>query len=339
MASDNATATREIPLVGHSDAGSRTQFLGRILRPVIYCADLPDGSRENIARMSETHMSDETTTNPAAPRLELLSLVIPARDEAGCIGETVSSLILELRRNNIPHEVVVVVDRSVDETWSILQKLQNTFAELRPIANFNSIGFGRAIVRGFDEMKGDAVVIMMADASDDPEDVVRYWKHLNLGYDCVFGSRFVEGGRVIGYPRLKLAVNRVANLLVMFLLNIRLNDTTNAFKAYRKTVIDGCRPLVAPHFNLTVELPLKAIVRGFSSTIIPVTWRNRRVGVGKLKIKEMGSRYFFMCAYVWLEKHFSCGDYLRPHPEANRTVSTIQTDSDSENHVEQLLPR
>ncbi|MBA3273214.1 MAG: glycosyltransferase family 2 protein, partial [Chthoniobacterales bacterium] len=92
---------------------------------------------------------------------------------------------------------------------------------------------------------------------------------------------------------------------------IRLNDTTNAFKAYRKTAIDGCRPLISPHFNLTVELPLKAIVRGYSWTVIPITWRNRKSGVAKLKLTEMGSRYLFICLYLWLEKYFSRGDYKR----------------------------
>jgi dolichol-phosphate mannosyltransferase len=92
---------------------------------------------------------------------------------------------------------------------------------------------------------------------------------------------------------------------------IALNDTTNAFKAYRRNVIDGCRPFMSPHFNLTVELPLKAIVRGYTWTVIPISWKNRRHGVAKLKIKEMGSRYFFICMYVWLEKYFSRGDYRR----------------------------
>ncbi len=172
-------------------------------------------------------------------------------------------------------------------------------------------GFGRAVARGLDEMKGDAVVIMMADESDDCHDVVRYWQKLNEGYECVFGSRFMKGGAVIDYPRIKLILNRLANLFLKILFHIRLNDTTNAFKAYRKLVIDGCRPLISPHFNLTVELPLKAIVRGYSWTTIPITWRNRRTGTPKLKIKEMGSRYLFVCLYVWLEKYFSRGDYRK----------------------------
>jgi dolichol-phosphate mannosyltransferase len=153
---------------------------------------------------------------------------------------------------------------------------------------------------------------MMADESDDSRDVVRYWQKLNEGYDCVFGSRFIKGGGTIDYPYLKMFLNRLANTFLRLLFGIGLNDTTNAFKAYRREVIEGCRPLIAPHFNLTVELPLKAIVRGYSWKTMPVTWKNRRSGVAKLKIKEMGSRYLFICLYVWLEKYFSCGDYKKP---------------------------
>lgn len=243
------------------------------------------------------------------PELQLLSIVIPARNEEGCIASTVEHLHLELRLNQIPHEIVVVDDGSTDRTWEILQALRGTVPELAPVQNLDQHGFGRAIICGLDNMKGDAVVIMMADESDDNRDVVRYWKKLQEGWDCVFGSRFAKGGGVIDYPRHKLIANRLANRFIKILFRIPLNDTTNAFKAYRRTVIDGCRPLLAPHFNLTVEIPLKAIVRGFSWTVIPITWRNRRTGEAKLKIKEMGSRYFFICMYVWLEKYFSRGDY------------------------------
>lgn len=241
--------------------------------------------------------------------LRLLSVIIPARDEEGCIEATVRHLHLELSLQNVPHEIVVVDDGSSDRTWAILNDLKSVVPELSPVQNTGQHGFGRAITKGIDSMQGDAAVIMMADESDHPRDVVRYWKLLNEGWDCVFGSRFIKGGGVIDYPWLKLRINRLANLLIRVIFNIRLNDTTNAFKAYRKSALDGCRPFLAPHFNLTVELPLKAIVRGFTWTTLPITWRNRRTGLAKLKIREMGSRYFFICAYVWLEKYFSRGDY------------------------------
>jgi dolichol-phosphate mannosyltransferase len=249
--------------------------------------------------------------DPSRGPLELLSVVIPARDEEGCIASTVEHLYVELRLHNIPHEIIVVDDGSTDGTWQQLQGVQHRVPTLRPIQNPGPHGFGRAITYGFEHMHGDAVVIMMADESDDCRDVVRYWELLNQGWDAVFGSRFMKGGGVIDYPWLKLKLNRLANFFIRIMFQIKLNDTTNAFKAYRRTVIEGCRPWLSPHFNLTVELPLKTIVRDYSWTVIPITWRNRRSGVPKLKIKEMGSRYLFICLYVWLEKYFSRGDYRR----------------------------
>ncbi len=257
-------------------------------------------------------MTPAPPSDPGLPKLTLLSVVIPARDEEGCIASTVEHLHVELKLRGVPHEIIVVDDGSSDGTWKILGEVAANMPELRPVQNDGRHGFGRAIIHGLDHMKGDAAVIMMADESDDCRDVVRYWEKLNEGHDCVFGSRFMKGGGVIDYPRLKLLMNRLANFFLRVLFNIKLNDTTNAFKAYRKTVIDGCRPLIAPHFNLTVELPLKAIVRGYSWTVMPITWRNRRHGEAKLKLKEMGSRYLFICLYVWLEKYFSRGDYRKP---------------------------
>jgi dolichol-phosphate mannosyltransferase len=243
--------------------------------------------------------------------LKLLSVVIPARDEEGCIASTVEHLHVELRLRGVPHEIVVVDDGSSDSTWEILTALQERIPALVPARNPGPHGFGRAIIRGLDAMKGDAVVIMMADESDDCRDVERYWNVLNEGYDCVFGTRFSKGGGVIDYPRIKLFLNRMANKFLQLLFQVPHNDITNAFKGYRKTTIDGCQPLIAPHFNLTVEIPLKAIVRGFTWKSIPITWRNRRSGAPKLKIKEMGSRYLFICLYIWLEKYLSRGDYRR----------------------------
>jgi dolichol-phosphate mannosyltransferase len=251
---------------------------------------------------------------PASPPspIRLLSIVIPAHNEEGCIAATVEHLYVELRLNGIEHEIVAVDDGSTDGTWPILENLRARIPTLRPVRNNGEHGFGRAVTCGFDWMQGDAVVVMMADESDDCRDVVRYWRTLSEGWDAVFGSRFVRGGGVIAYPLHKLLLNRLANLFLRIVFRVPLNDFTNAFKAYRRTVIEGCRPFLSPHFNLTIEIPLKTIVRGYSWTVEPITWRNRRSGVSKLHIQEMGSRYLFIALYCWLERRFSRGDYRKP---------------------------
>ncbi|PYK39228.1 MAG: cell wall biosynthesis glycosyltransferase [Verrucomicrobia bacterium] len=241
--------------------------------------------------------------------LELLSVVIPARDEEGCIASTVEHLHRELRAYDVPNEIVVVDDGSSDRTWKILEQLKLRLPNLAPTQNTGLHGFGRAVIWGLNRAHGDAVVIMMADESDDVRDVIRYWNVLNEGYDCAFGSRFMPGGGVVDYPRLKFFLNRVANKFLQVVFRLEHNDITNAFKAYRKTTIDGCRPLRAAHFNLTIEIPLKAVVRAYTWKSLPITWRNRRSGHTKLKIKEIGSGYVLTCLSIWLEKCLSRGKY------------------------------
>ncbi len=250
------------------------------------------------------------TSPPVAHEpLRLLSVIIPAQNEEKCIESTVEHLHVELRLRGIPHEIVVVDDGSTDATWAKLLDITTRIAECRPVQNLGQHGFGRAVSYGFDHSAGDAVAVMMADESDDCRDVVRYWELLGQGWDAVFGTRFVKGGGVVDYPGHKLLLNRMANLFLRILFQVPFNDFTNAFKIYRRKVVDGCRPLLSPHFNLTVELPLKTIIRGYTWTSMPITWRNRRYGASKLKIKEMGSRYLFIALYCWLEKYFSRGDY------------------------------
>ena len=205
----------------------------------------------------------------------------------------------------------MVNDNSKDNTEAVLQKINQENPRIRYINNYYPNGFGFAVRCGLENFSGDAVAVVMADNSDSPDNMVDYYYKLQEGYDCVFGSRFIKGGKVIDYPRHKLFVNRLANLFIQVLFGLKFNDTTNAFKIYRKEVIEGISPLLSHHFNLTVEMPLKAIVRGYSYTTIPITWRNRTTGVSKLKLKEMGSRYLFIVLSIWLEKHLSRGDYKR----------------------------
>lgn len=253
-----------------------------------------------------------------------LSVVIPAHNEAESIGETVACTVDELERAQIDYEVVVVDDASGDRTGEVVRKI----AEQNPnVVCFRSPvppGFGHAVRAGLERYTGDAVAIMMADLSDSPKDLVLYYRVLEQGYDCAFGTRFGPGGSTHGYPRLKLVLNRIVNAGIRFLFQHGYNDTTNAFKAYRREVVDQLQPLLSNHFNLTVEMPLKAVVRGFSYAVVPVTWTNRRYGTSKLRLQEMGSRYLFIVLYVWLEAHLSRGDYQRKDLAPNRTREEAQ---------------
>jgi dolichol-phosphate mannosyltransferase len=243
-----------------------------------------------------------------------LSIVIPARNEEASIAETVRGVLATLQAAKIPHEVIVADDGSTDSTAARVLALAGT-GSVTLVSNRGRHGFGAAVCAGLKQSTGEAVALMMADASDDPEDLVRYYRKLEEGFECVFGSRFIRGGKAVGYPIHKLIVNRLANLFIKLLFRVPCNDITNAFKCYRREVLDAMEPLVSPHFNLTVEMPLKAIIRGYSYAVIPVSWTNRQTGVSKLRLAEMGSRYLFIVLYLWLEKVLSRGDYHRRRGE------------------------
>lgn len=238
-----------------------------------------------------------------------LSVVMPAQNEEGSVGRTVEGVARVLDREGIDYELIVVNDDSEDSTEAVVAAIGERNPRVRVHRSHNERGFGNAIRAGLDVFEGDAVAIVMADASDDPEDLVRYHRLLEEGYDCAFGSRFVPGAKVYDYPRLKYVVNRLANQFIRVLFRHRYNDTTNAFKAYRREVVETIQPLLSKHFNLTVEMPLKAIVRGHSYAVVPTSWTNRTSGEAKLAMKEMGSRYLFITLYVWLEMTLSRGDY------------------------------
>ena len=243
-----------------------------------------------------------------------LSVVIPAYNEEGSIAETLKTLYETLLKFKIEHEIFVTNDNSKDNTAGILAALQQEIPTLNWETNHGPNGFGYAVRFGLERFSGDCVAIMMADLSDDPLDLVRFYhRMMEDNVDCVFGDRWSKGGKVYDYPGVKKFINRLANAIVAFTVGIRYYDTTNAFKLYKKETIQGVKPFLSPHFNLTLEIPLKAIVRGYSYTVVPNSWRNRKAGESKLKIKEMGSRYFFILLYCLIEKFFSRGDFKKKY--------------------------
>jgi dolichol-phosphate mannosyltransferase len=241
-----------------------------------------------------------------------LSVVIPARDEQGTVESTVREVVRTLATEGIDHEVLVVDDHSRDRTAAIVEALAAEFEQVRFVVSHYGAGFGFTVRAGLERFGGDAVAILMADGSDDPNDLVSYHRVLLQGYDCAFGSRFMDGSTVKDYPKVKLLINRVVNLGIRMLFRHGYNDTTNAFKAYRREVIENIEPLLSNHFNLTVEMPLKAVIRGHSYAIVPISWTNRTWGDSRLGLKEMGSRYLFSVLSAFLEDRLTRGDYSRP---------------------------
>ena len=244
-----------------------------------------------------------------------LSVIIPARNEAGNIGITVDKLQQRLRHEGIAYEIIVVDDASQDATAAEVEQRAAIDRGIHLLRNTGRHGFGYAVRCGLDHFAGDCVVIAMADNSDDPDDVVTYYRILRDRADCAFGSRWIRGGSAKDYPAFKRVINRLANTFIRILFGLRYNDITNACKGYRRCVIEGCRPFLSPHFNLTVEIPLKAIVRGYSYHVVPIRWRNRQLGTSSLRLEEMGSRYLYIVLNVWLERLLTHGDYHRPATE------------------------
>jgi len=239
-----------------------------------------------------------------------LSVIIPAYNEERSLPATLDGVLTALRREAIDFELVIVNDNSQDSTRELVLERMRRDPELVLVDNPSPGGFGRAIRTGLHSFAGDAVAIMMADHSDDPEDLVRCYRKLGEGYDCVFGSRFRQGSSVTAYPPLKLAVNRAVNTLLRLLFMTPFNDLTNAFKVYRRAAIDGLGPLQACHFNITIELSLSCVIRGYRIAEIPINWYGRTWGVSNLKLREMGRRYLATLIKIWFERLLIADDVV-----------------------------
>jgi len=240
----------------------------------------------------------------------LLSVVLPVHNEEGNLEPTVLSLCSCLDDHQVPFEIVMVDDCSQDTSWDIMVQLGEKDDRLRRIRRNSPSGFGRAIRSGLEEARGEVVTIVMADASDRPEDVVACYKKIQEGYDCVFGSRFNEGSVVESYPPIKLFVNRLVNRALQVLFITRHNDLTNAFKMYRREVIEDCGPYQSCHFNITLELSLSALIRRYDIASIPIHWYGRTWGSSKLSLWKMGRKYLAIIMRIFCERLLISDDLM-----------------------------
>lgn len=268
---------------------------------------------------------------------KLLSVIIPAHNEQEHLAATVEALSAELDAEAIPHELIIVNDNSTDDTQSVAEALVGRSRTTRIVTRTRLGGFGRAIRAGLEVFRGEVVVIVMADQSDDPRDVVRYYRKIEEGYDCVFGSRFRRGSKVSGYPLPKLVVNRVVNKAIQLLFWTRFNDLTNAFKAYRRDVVLECGPFSSSHFNLTIEMSLSALIRRYHIAEIPIDWYGRTWGATHLSMVQMGRRYLSVLLKLLFDKILISDDIL----EERLVDHTRSTDrlSEAELRIDRLETR
>ncbi|HYC53956.1 MAG TPA: glycosyltransferase family 2 protein [Candidatus Binatia bacterium] len=247
-----------------------------------------------------------------------LSAVIPAHNEEGNIRACLHELTSVLREARIAYEIIVVDDDSSDATAAVVRQVAQQDAGVSVVTSSLPGGFGRAIRAGLELVTGDVVVIYMADLSDDPRDVVAYYRKIEEGYDCVFGSRFMRGGHVEHYPPVKRVVNRIVNRTVQLLFWTRFNDLTNAFKAYRIGVVRECGPYRASHFNITLEMSLSALIRRYRIAQIPIRWYGRTWGSSNLRLREMGRKYLYVVLKVFAERMLIVDDVLTERDAAER---------------------
>jgi dolichol-phosphate mannosyltransferase len=220
-----------------------------------------------------------------------LSVVIPAYNEEKNLPEVLRSLQSEFRKERIPYEIIVVNDNSRDGTAAVIEGFMAEDPGVRTVNRRQPGGIGRAIRSGLELVTGDVVIVYMADCSDHPSDAVAYYRKIEEGYDCVFGSRFIKGSKVTDYPRVKLIINRIVNKTMQWLFRCPFNDLTNAFKAYRADVLRECGPFRASHFNITIEMSLAAVIRNYYIAQVPIGWTGRAWGSSNLRITQMGRRY------------------------------------------------
>jgi dolichol-phosphate mannosyltransferase len=240
----------------------------------------------------------------------LLSVVIPVHNEQENITPTVEDVTQKLSEAQIPFELVLVNDCSSDGSWEVLQNLKDKDERITLVQRSSPPGFGRAIRSGIEASRGEAVTMVMADSSDDSKDIVKYYNKLQEGYDCVFGSRFTKHSVVEGYPPVKLFVNRLVNRALQVLFLTSHNDLTNAFKMYRRDVIDACGPYQSCHFNITLELSLSALIRQYNIGSVPIHWYGRKWGESKLSLWKMGRKYLSVIVKAFCEKLLIVDDLL-----------------------------
>tara|TARA_B100001121_G_scaffold303530_1_gene317596 strand:+ start:214 stop:927 length:714 start_codon:yes stop_codon:yes gene_type:complete len=230
----------------------------------------------------------------------MLSIIIPARNESDNLQDILNYFLDRMELIN--YEVILINDFSEDNTLDKAKEIFRNHKNFK-IFNNNKKGLGGAINLGIDKSSGTKICIMMADLSDDINDLKKYNNLLEKkNLDAVLGSRFLKKSKVLDYPIKKLVLNRIFNFFVSLIFLNSYNDYTNAFKIYKKDVLKTLMPFVSESFNIFLEIPLKIISRNYLYEVTSINWLGRKKGKAKFKIKELRSKYLFTLLYCFFEK-------------------------------------
>jgi len=222
-----------------------------------------------------------------------ISIVIPAHNEEGNIRTTLSKVIGTI---SSPYEVIVVDDHSEDGTAEIVKEFAERNDSVKLIHNHRPKGFSNALTTGLENASGEVVVPVMADLCDDLNTIEAMINKLQEGYDIICGSRYMPEGRKIGGPILQSFFSRFVGLTLHWITGIPTYDVPNAFKMYRKEVLNNLK-IEGPGFSVSMQITLKAFFKGYKITEVPTTWKSRMVGESSFKIFRQTKDYFYW--YFW----------------------------------------
>lgn len=222
-----------------------------------------------------------------------LSIIVPCHNEE----DNITQVIRQIENSvTVPYELVVVNDHSVDKTVDIVSDLAKKNKNIRLVENRLKGGFTNALRTGFANTNAEVVVPVMADLCDDLSLIGPMLEKIDAGYDVVCGSRYMKGGRRLGGSRLKGLLSCWGGRSLSFLVGLPTHDIANAFKMYRKTVLDTI-DIRASGFEISMELPLKAYYAGFKITELPTLWKERTRGRSSFKIFKLLPSYLKL--YLW----------------------------------------
>lgn len=225
-----------------------------------------------------------------------LTIVIPAKHEEKTIVATLEALESHV---HTPHRIIVVNDSdAADQTARTAQRFMHKHPNIELLRNVNGVGtFGNALRLGFSRVPSGAVVPVMADLCDDPKDIDRMYRMLLAGWDIVAASRYMKGGRKVGGPALQSLLSLLVCVTLRALTGVPTRDISNAFKMYKKSVLNNVDIRPDSGAEASMEITLRAFFEGAKITEIPTVWRERAAGMSKFTFFERVPRY--LRVYIW----------------------------------------